>query len=82
MKIKKSQQDAVSLFEKFAGQLAAVLPKKTQPSEGALRPATSQLMDFRSRLTLRPLRETITDNLRLLFLYCYLAERKNALLYS
>ena len=31
MKIKKNQQDTVSLFEKFAGQLAAVLPKQTQP---------------------------------------------------
>ena len=31
MKIKKSQQDAVSLFEKFVGQLAAMLPTKTKP---------------------------------------------------
>ena len=31
MKIKKSQQESVSLFEKFIGQLAAMLPTKTQP---------------------------------------------------
>ena len=31
MKIKKNQQESVSLFEKFTGQLAAVLPKQTQP---------------------------------------------------
>ena len=31
MKITKSQQEAVSLFEKFANLLAAKLPKKTQP---------------------------------------------------
>ena len=31
MKIKKSQQEAVSLFEKFIGQLATMLPNKTQP---------------------------------------------------
>jgi hypothetical protein len=31
MKIKKSQQESVSLFEKFIGQLAMMLPKKTQP---------------------------------------------------
>jgi len=36
MKIKKSQQEAVSLFEKFAGQLSAVLPKKTQPYQGSI----------------------------------------------
>jgi len=31
MKIKKSQQDAVSLFEIFIEQLAKVLPTKTKP---------------------------------------------------
>ena len=31
MKIKKSQQEAVSLFEKFVGRLAAMLPTKTKP---------------------------------------------------
>ena len=31
MKIQKSQQEAVSLFEKFIGQLATMLPTKTQP---------------------------------------------------
>jgi len=31
MKIKKSQQESVSLFEKFAERLAMMLPKKTQP---------------------------------------------------
>ena len=31
MKIKKNRQDAVSLFEKLIGQLATVLPKRTQP---------------------------------------------------
>ena len=30
MKIKKSQQEAVSLFEKFVGQLAMKLPNKTK----------------------------------------------------
>ena len=31
MKIKKSQEEAVSLFDKIAGQLAMMLPTKTQP---------------------------------------------------
>jgi len=31
MKITKSQQESVSLFEKFAERLAMMLPKKTQP---------------------------------------------------
>jgi len=35
MKIKKAQQESVSLFETIAGQLAAALPKKTQPYMGA-----------------------------------------------
>ena len=36
MKIKKSQQEAVSLFEKFIGQLATMLPTKTQPYQGSI----------------------------------------------
>ena len=31
MKIKKSQQESVSLFDKIAGQLAMMLPTKAQP---------------------------------------------------
>ena len=31
MKIKKSQEEAVSLFDQIAGQLAMMLPTKTRP---------------------------------------------------